>query len=279
MRGLFLFFIMLALTGCVSHLSQSQCMTTNWKNEGFKEGVAGNPMRNLSQATEDCMKYGISINNKAYERGWRQGLRSYCAPAFPVGYTDGAAGKLESDIYNRMPVCMQAAIKLNLTAYNRGRQQGLLSFCTYTNGFDYARQGKSLPEVCPLNLSTKFRMGWMAGREQFCSYAKNGFALGKASKPYPEVCDSAVYPAFRSAYDRGFAIVTRMSEVQANITTLNNEIGNKVNQYSLDETGTGYYAPSLHSPQDAADEAATVNALVKDRQRLDAELFNLQVMQ
>jgi len=278
MRQLLLLPLIMTLSSCVMHLSQGQCLTTNWKNEGFNDGTVGKPIRDLSQAAEDCMKFGIPVNVKDYALGWRQGARQYCTPDFTTGYMDGTVGKADSDIFNRTPLCMQANIPLKLTAYNRGRQQGLLSFCTYSNGFDFARQGKLLPDVCPPKLRAQFAAGWVTGREQFCTHPKNGFALGKASKTYPELCDPSIFPAFRSEYSRGLTMSLRMNQIQDKISQLNVNISDKARQYSLRETGTGHYEQGNNKSPEAANAMTSANEMVKEKQSLDAELFSLQVM-
>src|SRR4051812_26680160 len=104
-KNLFLIPAFFLLTGCVQHLSQEQCLNTNWYNEGFNDGVAGKMPRNLAPAITDCAKYNILVNGTTYQSGWHEGAKKYCRPDYSLGYTDGIAGKSMNDINNRMPVC------------------------------------------------------------------------------------------------------------------------------------------------------------------------------
>jgi len=278
MKRLLLIPIIAALSGCATHLSQEQCLTINWQNEGFNDGIAGKPPRDLSRAAQDCSQYGIPVKNDRYLTGWLQGAKRYCTPDYNLGYTDGLAGKPENDIFSRMPICAQAGVKLNLGAYNSGRQKGLQSFCTYENGMLFARQGKMLPDVCPPTLRAKFNAGWSTGKEQFCNQPENAFALGKSNQPYPEMCVPALYVAFKSEYDRGQAIGQRQGSVQSRINELNDRISSKVFRYSLESTHAGYYKLGRNKSPEAAQALDHVNAMVREKQHLESELFKLQVM-
>lgn len=277
MKKIILLLAAIVLSGCVSHMSQQQCLNTNWQQEGFNDGSAGRMPRDLSRAAEDCLKFGIMINRAGYHAGWRQGARQYCTPDFNTGYADGSAGRPEGDIFNRTSICQQAGVRLNLSQYQAGRHKGLQLYCTYENGVNLARQGLPLPDVCPPGLREKFRAGWSSSKEQFCNNPANGFALGKANKPYPSICTPELYIAFKSEYDRGLAIGQRSGEGQARIDDLNRRISNKVHRYRLVERHGHYRLGRDKSPQ-AHEALDRVNAMAREKRHIEKDLFKLQVM-
>jgi len=279
MKHLILLSLIVTLTaGCVAHLTQQQCLTMNWQDVGFQDGAAGKPASDLSAETKDCAKFNIAVNNQRYHTGWIQGAKQYCSPDAKVGYVDGAAGKPVVEIYNRMPICQQAGIKLNLATYNAGRQTGLKTFCTFENGANFARQGALLPEVCPPQLNANFSSGWATGREQLCNHPKNGFALGKSLKSYPAICSPEIYAAFASEYHRGEVIGQRILALHIKIDPLNEKIAAKVNRYSFVRNVNGNYDLDGDGSNDAKEALGTVKSMVKEKQPYERELFLLEVM-
>jgi hypothetical protein len=244
-------------------------MMTNWQNEGFRDGAAGIPVRDLTSATQDCAKFGIPVDSHNYFTGWQQGARQYCMPDRNVGYADGSAGKPLDVIYDRQAICLQAGVKLQLNAYLVGRQQGLRLFCTYETGISIAREGKTLPEnVCIGALGAKLQAGWMAGKREFCGRSKNAFILGKENKPYPDMCASEVSSMiFKSEYDRGLAVGQRQRDLQTRLNELNNQI-NDIN----------YGAWKRKDVNEIKDAQDRLNTLEKEKHSVESELFTVQMM-
>ncbi len=81
------------LAGCASHLSQQQCLTTNWQEVGFNDGSEGQAQRDLSGAIQDCQKFQVTVDTSGYQRGWLAGMRKYCVPSYDQGAADGRAGQ------------------------------------------------------------------------------------------------------------------------------------------------------------------------------------------
>lgn len=278
MKRLLLLPFVAMLASCATHLNQEQCLTINWQSEGFNDGVAGRPPRDLTPAMQDCAQFGITVNVSNYQKGWHEGAKKYCTPDYNVGYTDGLAGKPENVIYDRMPICQQAGTALNLTAYKSGRLQGLQSFCTYENGENLARRGLMLPDVCPSQLRAKFNAGWTNGKNQFCNQPGNAFALGKTLKPYPELCPPDLYAAFRSEYDRGAAIGQRMGDIQNRLNDLNDRISSKVDRFGLVQYEPDHYRLGRDKSHEAQEALDKVEGMIRERHGLEKDLFNLQVM-
>lgn len=80
---------LLALTGCAS-ISEEQCLLSNpsaWERRGRSDAQGGKSTTRLSQYQQDCAKVGVLPDDKAYLRGWSQGVLEYCTPhsAYEVG--------------------------------------------------------------------------------------------------------------------------------------------------------------------------------------------------
>ncbi len=82
-----------------------------------------------------------------------------------IGQADGAAGRADSRIADYAKDCGRYGIKPDIAAYQAGRSQGLLSYCTAPNGFEQGRRGKSYANVCPPALASEFQSTYSLGRE------------------------------------------------------------------------------------------------------------------
>lgn len=265
------------LSGCATHMSQQQCMSTNWQEVGFNDGQAGQAQRDLTSAIQDCQKFQIAVDTRAYQRGWQDGIQVYCKPSYQLGLTDGQTGNPYANILQRSGHCEQANLRLNTSDYKRGYDKGIGSYCTYETGMNLGLQGKQPPEVCPAGLKGRYLKGWQAGARQFCANAANAFALGKQGQPYPEACTPAYYLAFKSEYDRGAMIRSRSGDLQQQIKELNDRVEQKVSDYSLRPTYDyrGYDLGDNKSPE-AQQALNEVSALLHQRETLQAQLTQLQ---
>lgn len=268
----------LILTACASHLSQQQCMTTNWNTEGFQDGHTGKMPRDLRSAIEDCSEFKINVDTNQYIQGWRRGAQEYCAPSEHTGLLDGQAGTPANAINTRLPICNRAAVSLNVTNYLKGHAQGLKHFCTYQNGNNIAMTGRRLPEVCPKELNANFSKGWQTGQQIYCAQTVNAFALGKARQPYPEACPQNLYYGFKSEYDRGSAISNQIEASEARMRDLHYFITSRTHKYDLEQSYQGHYRLGRNKSPDANRAVHEVNNAVRDRTNLERELFNLRVM-
>lgn len=89
LAGIFLFGMMLALSGCAS-MSADECATSDWRGIGFDDGARGYTAGRLSQHRKACAKHGVSPDLQAYRDGRADGLREYCQPQ--RGFNLGAGG-------------------------------------------------------------------------------------------------------------------------------------------------------------------------------------------
>jgi hypothetical protein len=132
----------------------------------------------------------------------------------------------------------------------------------------------------------QYQAGWQQGQArrqtremQLCNQPYNAFAMGKSNQSYPNVCSPYTYPAFKSEYDRGLAVGQRINSLQERIQELNGRMSNYVRSADLIQMDSGLYRLGSHdkSPQ-AKGIVEIVNDLVRQKQPLEAELFNLQMI-
>jgi hypothetical protein len=126
------------LSGCsLFHMSQQECMATNWEQVGFSDGLAGSLPRNLTGAVQDCAKFGIVVDQNLYHKGWESGVRRYCT------YDQGlAVGSQAQEPKNICPSDLQER-------FMRGWQEGINRYCSdLGNAFALGKGGQAYPNVC-----------------------------------------------------------------------------------------------------------------------------------
>lgn len=106
---------MLALGGCASSLSESQCLANDWETIGYRDGLAGSDGSSaLMRHMDACGKHGVTPNRNAYLAGWEDGVDQYCQPA--NGFNLGQRGRGYSNV---CPARLQASFH---AAYQDGRR-------------------------------------------------------------------------------------------------------------------------------------------------------------
>lgn len=81
-----------------------------------------------------------------------------------VGYEDGAKGYNGSRIGEYRKSCAEYNVSPNLEAYVQGRQQGLIEWCTPSNGYYQGTRGAIYNGVCPKALEPDFELAMSEGR-------------------------------------------------------------------------------------------------------------------
>lgn len=66
-----------------------------------------------------------------------------------IGYNDGVAGRYPSRISNHQQACAEVGIVPDFKAWEAGRQQGLVHYCTESNARRLGERGLSFNAVCP----------------------------------------------------------------------------------------------------------------------------------
>jgi hypothetical protein len=268
----------LILTSCATHLSQEQCMNTNWNLEGFRDGQVGKMPKDLKGAIEDCSEFHIGVDTNQYSQGWRNGAKEYCTPNEQTGLLDGQSGLPVIAINARLPICTRAGVILDVSKYQIGYKEGLTHFCTFENGSNIAMTGQRLPNVCTKELNANFSKGWQAGQQVYCQQTINAFALGKERQAYPEACPANLYIGFKSEYDRGYAISMQMESTASRLREIDRFISSRRHKYDLEHSSQGYYRLGRDKSPEANRAVQEVNNLVRERANVEREVFNLSVM-
>ena len=69
--------VVIGLTGCAS-ISKDECISGNWSDIGYKDGVNGKSRGKLADYAKTCMKYGAEPNRDVYLMAFESGLVKYC---------------------------------------------------------------------------------------------------------------------------------------------------------------------------------------------------------
>lgn len=67
----------MGLAGCAS-ISEGECVSGNWSDIGYQDGVKGKARGKLADYTKTCAKYGAQPNRDAYLTAFESGLVKYC---------------------------------------------------------------------------------------------------------------------------------------------------------------------------------------------------------
>ena len=84
----------LMLNGCAI-MSKNECLSANWALIGQKDGFNGNGSFKQKRA-QACVKHNSILDNEAYTRGYKKGLKNYCNPQTIFDYALQGRGTYES---------------------------------------------------------------------------------------------------------------------------------------------------------------------------------------
>ena len=89
---------------------------------------------------------------------------------YQIGLSDGTRGE-DNRAASYNSECLQYQVKMDVNAYNRGRTQGLKTYCSYESGVSLGKENRGYNNVCPSNLASEFLAGYqpyknLAGAEQ-----------------------------------------------------------------------------------------------------------------
>ena len=82
---------------------------------------------------------------------------------YTIGVEDGSNGRDMSRIGAHRKACAEVGVQPDIGQYTQGREQGLLSFCTYERGYSEGKRGYSYKGACPSQLEPVFMQGYLAG--------------------------------------------------------------------------------------------------------------------
>ena len=83
------------LTSSCASMDQGQCVTADWYDVGYEDGRRGESKNTISNYSNDCAEYGVSVDTGAYKDGWNDGIPQYCTSG--NGYRVGINGEYYDD--------------------------------------------------------------------------------------------------------------------------------------------------------------------------------------
>ncbi len=101
------------MVGCAT-LNEDECVTADWYEIGYSDGVKGQPDSYLEKHRKACAKHGVRANLDDWLAGREAGLQRYCTAQ--KGYEEG----LNNRTYHG--VCEGRAADEFLQAYEQGQQ-------------------------------------------------------------------------------------------------------------------------------------------------------------
>lgn len=84
-----------------------------------------------------------------------------------IGYEDGAYGYTMDRMSKHRKACAKHGVTPDLTAYQNGRDQGLVEYCQPSRGFNVGANGGNYSGVCHVNLEEDFLDGYNTGRHLY----------------------------------------------------------------------------------------------------------------
>lgn len=101
------------MVGCAT-LNEDECVTADWYEIGYSDGVKGQPDNYLEKHRKACAKHGVRANLDDWLAGRQAGLQRYCTAQ--KGYEEG----LNNRTYHG--VCQGRAADEFLQGYEQGQQ-------------------------------------------------------------------------------------------------------------------------------------------------------------
>ena len=83
------------ISGCAT-MSESECLTADWRAIGYEDGSAGRPATQLGTRRQACAEFGVTPNAEAWTAGREEGLLNFCVPS--NGFRIGRAGQTYSGV-------------------------------------------------------------------------------------------------------------------------------------------------------------------------------------
>lgn len=73
----------LILASCTT-MNKRECQSGAWQAAGYEDAVRGDKNTNFNLHADACAKHGVAADKTLYDRGYSEGLQTYCAPANAV---------------------------------------------------------------------------------------------------------------------------------------------------------------------------------------------------
>lgn len=219
MLRIIIFAILTALLSGCGGWSKTKCVTTNFESIGYDRGAKG--LSNKGDSIYGaCLKKEISVDVKAYDKGYDRGLKAYCSDS--KGYSRGKQGKEAQDVCTPVKTYMAGHDRglkayctidrgtkdgyalaeknracLSYSTYMVGYKNGSESYCSNEKGQEDGFAGAEMHVKC--SSFAAYRTGYKGGVKNYCS-PENGLRLGEKGEEVPSRCTDS---SFKTAYNKG----------------------------------------------------------------------------
>ena len=116
-----------------------------------------------------------------------------------IGYQDGVNGRQKGKLADYAEDCARYAVAPDRQAYLQAYDQGLMEYCTYSQGLELGEGGKSFNQACSGHLSNGFAQGYEEGRLRYAIYQEHTELVAD----YEDVLETLVDVRARLAGDIG----------------------------------------------------------------------------
>ena len=79
---------------------------------------------------------------------------------YQIGLSDGQNGR-SNRAADYSKDCSEYQVKMDLKSYNKGRSEGIKTYCSYDNGVLLGQSNQRYSNVCPAELSSEFLSGYL----------------------------------------------------------------------------------------------------------------------
>lgn len=163
-----------------------------------------------------------------------------------IGYEDGSRGYTTERFGSHRKACAKHGISADFSAYQQGREQGLVEFCQPGRGFNLGANGGHYNGVCAADLEPEFLDAYRAGHKLY------------TLRSYVNTANSKIYAK------------------EAELQRINDQIGDKEAQLISDETTTEQRVLLLVDLKDLSERTgeleAEIDVLIADRARFEHDL-------
>ncbi len=83
---------------------------------------------------------------------------------YAIGIEDGTRGQSMDRLGNHRKACAEYGVVPDTQRYGEGRDEGLMHFCTLSNGLRSGKSGSYYQGVCPAELEADFIDGYQLGK-------------------------------------------------------------------------------------------------------------------
>jgi len=104
-----------------------------------------------------------------------------------IGYEDGSRGYTTERFSQHRKACAKHGVTPNFTAYQTGRDQGLIEYCQPGRGFQVGANGGSYNGVCSVNLEADFVDAYNTGHHLYSLRSNVNQASSKIASKEREI--------------------------------------------------------------------------------------------